>query len=266
MFKKNKKKNLAILIASIMCMSAIGFSSVNAMKENNQINDLTGNQINDLTGNQINDLTGNQDLKAYEEEEIRKMEENSEIFQLGREFHEARMQDIEKEIMFAEYMMIEVDPKKDDIDLDDEDKFKEIKENIKREMCKPLENRIEMAMANHLIRLSYDLKGEIKTIENSFNNYKNLKDVKEKLIEYKENIKTFQKILMDSWIESTVKNERLSFKHKEEDLNKMRYMKFKSRNEEYKTSLIRQSRIIKRINRILNWFENNKRWSENNEI
>ena len=31
MFKKNKKKNLAILIASIMCMSAIGFSNVSAM-------------------------------------------------------------------------------------------------------------------------------------------------------------------------------------------------------------------------------------------
>ncbi len=33
MFKKDKKRNLAILVASIMCMSAFGFSSVSAMEE-----------------------------------------------------------------------------------------------------------------------------------------------------------------------------------------------------------------------------------------
>ncbi len=37
MFKKNKKRNLAILVASIMCMSTIGFSSVSAMNSDNNI-------------------------------------------------------------------------------------------------------------------------------------------------------------------------------------------------------------------------------------
>lgn len=44
MFKKNKKKNLAVLIASIMCMSAIGFSNVSAM-DNAPLNNLNRYEI-----------------------------------------------------------------------------------------------------------------------------------------------------------------------------------------------------------------------------
>ncbi len=40
MFKKNKKGNLAILVSSILCMSAIGFSSVSAMQSNNTVDQM----------------------------------------------------------------------------------------------------------------------------------------------------------------------------------------------------------------------------------
>lgn len=51
MFKRNKKKNLAILISSIMCMSAIGFSGVSAMEGGIINNPNNQNRINVIPQN-----------------------------------------------------------------------------------------------------------------------------------------------------------------------------------------------------------------------
>ena len=37
MFKKNRKKNLAVLFASIICISAICFLNVSAMEDNTKL-------------------------------------------------------------------------------------------------------------------------------------------------------------------------------------------------------------------------------------
>ena len=148
------------------------------------------------------------------------MEENSEIFQLGREFHEKSMQNIDKDLTFAEFIMIKEDPKNNNLNLNDEDTFKSLKENIIKEMCEPIQNQIEIATAvnyDNIIDemkkevMIYNLEKEIKNIKNSFNVYKNLKDVEKKLREDIENIKTFERILIDSWTEIAMQDQKLTF-------------------------------------------------------
>ncbi len=183
------------------------FLNVSAMKDNNN----------------NNDIENNQDFKDYWENAIklnRKLEKNSEIFQLGREFHEKSMQNIDKDLTFAEFIMIKVDPKNNNLNLNDEDTFKSLKENIIKEMCEPIQNQIEIATAvnyDNIIDemkkelMIYNLEKEIKNIKNSFNDFKTLKDVEKKLREDKENIKTFERVLINSWTESAMQDQKLTF-------------------------------------------------------
>lgn len=173
--------------------------------------------------NNNNDIENNQDFKDYWENAIklnRKLEKNSEIFQLGREFHEKSMQNIDKDLTFAEFIMIKVDPKNNNLNLNDEDTFKSLKENIIKEMCEPIQNQIEIATAvnyDNIIDemkkelMIYNLEKEIKNIKNSFNDFKTLKDVEKKLREDKENIKTFERVLINSWTESAMQDQKLTF-------------------------------------------------------
>lgn len=82
MFKKNKKKNLTVLVASIICMSAISFASVSAMEGNGKIynpssNDNNINSINvesDASSQQMrvdirnnyNNVINNNDYGSYD--------------------------------------------------------------------------------------------------------------------------------------------------------------------------------------------------------
>ena len=82
MFKKNKKKNLTVLVASIICMSAISFASVSAMEGNRKIynplsNDNNINSINvesDASSQQMrvdirnkyNNVINNNDYGSYD--------------------------------------------------------------------------------------------------------------------------------------------------------------------------------------------------------
>ncbi len=81
MFKKNKKKNLTVLVASIMCMSAISFAGVSAMEGNGKIynpssNDSNINSINVESNassqqmrvdirNRYNNVINNNDYRSY---------------------------------------------------------------------------------------------------------------------------------------------------------------------------------------------------------
>lgn len=195
------------------------------------------------------------------------MEENSEIFQLGREFHEKSMQDIDKDLTFAEFIMIKVDPKNSNLNLNDENTFKSLKENIIKEMCEPIQNQIEIATAvnyDNIIDemkkelMIYNLEKEIKNIKNSFNDFKTLKDVEKKLREDIENIKTFERVLIDSWTESAMQDQKLTFEQNEEYLHKTRDERFKDRANVHAQSLRRQALILSRINKMLEWFEDNE--------
>ena len=195
------------------------------------------------------------------------MEENSEIFQLGREFHEKSMQDIDKDLTFAEFIMIKVDPKNSNLNLNNANTFKSLKENIIKEMCEPIQNQIEIATAvnyDNIIDemkkelMIYNLEKEIKNIKNSFNDFKTLKDVEKKLREDIENIKTFERVLIDSWTESAMQDQKLTFEQNEEYLHKTRDERFKDRANVHAQSLRRQALILSRINKMLEWFEDNE--------
>lgn len=63
MFKKNKKRNLAILIASIICVSTIGFTSVGAMESNSNNSNNNSDKIyipNQSSSSNSNNNSNNQ--------------------------------------------------------------------------------------------------------------------------------------------------------------------------------------------------------------